>query len=70
MIIDLRGCTLAGAILELTKDCKIYNARLVNCVIDDVEAVRPWADNCQFENCTLRSAAEAEKFFSYKEFKL
>ena len=61
MYIDGRGATVVGADIVLGKDSRICNMRLVNCDIDDLDATYPWATNCQFEGCRVRSQWEAEQ---------
>jgi hypothetical protein len=61
MYVDGRGATLIGASIVLNKDSRIWNMRLVDCDIDDLDATYPWAENCQIEGCKLRSQWEAEQ---------
>ncbi len=58
MYIDFRGGTVTGADIKLTKGCIIANARLVRCMIDDVENApfeKPPLHNCILEECARRS---------------
>jgi len=58
MFIDFRGQTVIGADIQLTNGCVIANARLIDCMIDDVENSpfdKPPLHNCILENCTRRS---------------
>jgi hypothetical protein len=67
MNIDLKGCEIKYANIQLSKGDRIYNASIVDCYIDDVDSdgviINNWAVNCRLELCKIRSQWEAENSF-------